>query len=398
MRPPRSLAAPVLAILLVAVPGLVVAQSSANPDRPTALLPDGRLPLQGTPWRLEGYADRGTERLPGPEVAAWMTLGTNEIKASGGCSLFGGRFATVGAAIRFKLRGVKDKDCAEQTTLVQRAMVKGLRDAASYTVIPGDEPSADQLVLQSETGERLLRFGLDDIEALAVADWRLLSYTVDGETFPAAADQAAILSFQPERESPARRTSSGPAIGSTGCNGLVTRFFRSADVLSFSPIERTEAPCSPALAAQEAAMLAVLDATSLELSLPADGMVLTSADTGASLAFASQRALEDSTWLVDPASVGEDPGTAITLRLSGGTAAGEGPCGPYGADYATDGYFITFGDPVGSATKDCSAAKNERRLLARLGQTVMLDRDQPQLRLRDAFGRTRIRLSSAAAP
>ena len=398
MRLSRSLAAPVLAILLVAVPGFAVAQAPANPDQPTARLPDGRLPLQRTPWRLAGYVDRGTERVPGPEVAAWMTLGTDGIKASGGCSLFGGRFATVGAAIRFKLRGVKNKDCAQQATLVQRAMVKGLRATASYTVIPGADLSADQLVLLGETGEPLLRFGLDDIETLAVADWRLLSYTVDGETLPAAPDQAAILSFQPERESPARSTSSGPATGSTGCNGLVTQFFRSADVLSFSPIERTDAPCSPALAAQEAAMLAVLDATSLELSLPADGMVLTSADTGASLTFVSQRPLEDSTWLVDPASVGEDPGTAITLRLSGGTATGEGPCGRYGASYVTDGYFITFGDLVGSATKDCAAAKNERRLLARLGQTVMLDRDQPQLRLRDAFGRTRIRLSSAAAP
>ncbi len=327
-----------------------------------------------------------------------MTLGADDIKASGGCTLFGGRFANVGAAIRFQLRGVKDKDCAQQTTRVQRAMVKGLRDAASYAVVPGDEPTADQLVLLSDAGDALLRFGLDDIEALAVADWRLVSYTVDDETLPAALDQAAILSFRPERENRARRTSSGPASGSTGCNGLVTQFFRSADVLSFSPIERTDAPCSPALTAQEAAMLSVLGATSLELSLPAEGMILTSADTGASLAFVSQRPLEDSTWLIDPAALGVDPGTTITLRLSGGTAAGEGPCGPYGASYVTDGYFITFHDPVGSGANDCSAATSERRLLDRLRQAVMLDRDQPQLRLRDAFGRTKLRLTSATAP
>ncbi len=397
MRLSRSMAVLVLAVLLAAAPGLVLAQSSPTADHPAALLPDARLPLQGTPWRLEGYVDRGTERAPGPEVAAWMILEVDDIQASGGCTLFGGRFADVGAAIRFQLRGVKDKDCAEQTSLVQRAMVKGLREAASYAVVPSGETAGDQLVLLDDAGDTLLRFGLDDIEALDVADWRLLSYTLDGETVPAAPEQAAVLSFRPERGNRARRTSSGSVTGSTGCNGLVTQFFRSADVLSFSPIERTEAPCSPALAAQEAAMLSVLEATSSELSLPAEGMLLTSSDTGASLAFASQRPLEGSTWLIAPTSLGAEAGAALTLRLSEGIAAGEGPCGPYQASYVTDGYFITFHDPVGSGASSCSAAKSERRLLAALRQSVRLDRDQPQLRLLDAFGRTRLRLTSATA-
>lgn len=401
MRRLRKLASLALATSLVGLPALALGQSTpeaTNPTTPLALAPDGQLPLQGTPWRLRGYRFRGIDRAPGPEVAAWMRLGPYDVEASGGCTRVKGRYGVVGSAISFRLRGLKENDCAEQTTMVQLAMVDGLRKAAGYEIVPGEDPGTDELVLRSATGIELLRFGLDDIDALDLADWLLTSYTRDGEVIPAVADQTAVLSFQATRDRPYRRVSSGPMTGSTGCNGVIAEFYRHADVLSFSPLERTDAPCASALAAQEEAIVSVLDATALMLSLPPDHLTLTSVDTGDTLQFVSQRPLEGSTWLLEPGPRTANPGGAVTLRLDGGSATGEGPCGPYRAGYVTDGFFITFFDIEGSGDDICAEVKSERALLSSLRSAVRLDRDQPQLRMLDAFGLVTVRLAQPSGP
>ena len=281
------------------------------------------------------------------------------LQASGGCTSIKGRYGVSGAAIAIRLRALKENDCAEQTTIVQLAMVDGLRKATSFEVVRVAGGAADKLVLRSATGVELLRFGLDDIDALGVADWRLTRYTVDGLTSEASVEPPAVLSFRLRRDNPTRRTSSGRATGSSGCNGVVAQFYRSADVLSFGELQRTDAPCTPRLADQEAAMVAVLDATSLSLSLPPDRLILTSTDTGDSLEFSSQRPLEGTTWLLEPGPWMRRSGGAVTLRLGAGTATGEGPCGPYRATYATDGRFITFADIEGAGVDACSDSRSE---------------------------------------
>ena len=382
------LASLALAASLMAVPALALGQSDdpVVAPLPTAWQPDGQLPLQGTPWRLRSYRFRGVDRAPGPEVAAWVRLGPNNLEASGGCTRIRGRYGITGSGIAFMLREPKEKDCAEQTTMVQLAMFDGLRKAAGYEVVPGEEPAAAELVLRSATGVELLRFGLDDIATLDIAEWRLISYTVDGETTAAEVDQPAVLSFRPTRDNGIRRTSSGPLTGSTGCNGIVAEFYRHADVLSFSELDRTDAPCAPALAAQEAAMVSVLDATSLTISLPPDHLTLTSADNGDSLEFVSSRPLEGSTWLLATGPWFRGGANAVTLWLNDGALTGEGPCGSYSGRYVTDGLFITFADVMGAGDDECMDPQAERMLLAALRSTVILDRDQPQLRMRDARG------------
>ncbi len=67
----------------------------------------------------------------------------------------------------------------------------------------------------------------------------------------ASDEQPAVLSFRPSDEASYKRRQSGPLSGSTGCNGIVAKFFRQADVLSLSELERTDAPCTAELAAQE---------------------------------------------------------------------------------------------------------------------------------------------------
>ena len=395
----RVLLALALGASLLAGPQSALGQPADSVSLPLGRAPEGRLPLVGTPWRLEGYRSRGTERVPGPEVAAWMTWeATGDLRASGSCTLFRGRYGRTGAAIDIRLRGLKRNDCAEQTTMVQLAMVDGLRQASSFEIIGGTEPIDDKLVLRDVDGVELLRFGLDDVAALEMADWRLSSYTADGRTIPAAEEQQAVVSFRPERASVARRSASGQLTGSTGCNGVVAEFTRSADVLSVGQLDRTDAPCTPELAAQEAAMVRVLEATSQTLSLPPDRLVLTSSDTGERLDFVSQRPLEGSTWLLAGGPGIPDPGSEVTLRLSDGVVAGEGPCGPYRGRYATDGVFVTFAGLEGAADDTCDDRKSERALLDGLRHAVRLDRDQPGLRLLSAFDEPTLRFSSPAAP
>ena len=397
-RPLRVLLALALAASLLALPSAALGQPDDSVSLPLARAPDDRLPLVGTPWRLEGYRDRDTERVPGPEVAAWMALGADGLRASGGCTLFRGRYGRTGAAIDIRPRGLKRNDCAEQTTMVQLAMVKGLRRASSFEIIGGTESMDDKLVLRDGDGVELLRFGLDDVGTLEMADWRLASYTADGRTVPAAEEQPAVVSFRPERASVARRSASGQLTGSTGCNGVVAGFSRSADVLSVGPLDRTDAPCTPELAAQETAMLRVLEATSQTLSLPPDRLVLTSSDTGERLDFVSQRPLEGSTWLLAGGPGITEPGSEVTLSLSDGVVAGEGPCGAYRGRYATDGVFVTFAGLEGGAGDACDDRTSEAALLDGLRRAVRLDREQPGLRLLSVFGEPTLRFSSPAAP
>jgi heat shock protein HslJ len=405
MRRLRTLAWVTIAVLLGLLPGAVFAAAPGTPtepgtstDGPLALQPTGRPPLQGTPWRLEGYRHRGIERVPGPEVAAWMRLGPATVTASGGCTTIEGSYSSVGRAVTFRVRPQRESDCAEQTALVQRAMHDGLRRAASFEVIRGSQPAGDTLLLRSATGVELLRFGLDDIGRLDQADWRLASYTADGRTIPASAEQPAILSFQPRRDDPVRRTSVGPATGSTGCNGVVAEFRRRADVLRFADLQRTDAPCTPLLAAQEQAMVAVLQATSLMLSLLPDELRLASTDTGEQLVFVSQRPLEGTTWLLRADAQPADPRATVTLMLHDGAAEGEGPCGRYGASYATDGLFITFSGVAAASADTCGDPGSEQALLAGLRSAVMVERDRSGLRLIDASGRAVLRFTSPTAP
>lgn len=394
----RGLLVLALGASLLAGPPPALGQPDDSVSLPLGRAPEGRLPLVGTPWRLEGYRHRDSERVPGPEVAAWMTLGADGLRASGGCTLFRGRYGRTGAAIDIRLRGLKRNDCAEQTTMVQLAMVDGLRQASSFEIIGGSEYTDDKLVLRDADGVELLRFGLDDVGALEMADWRLSSYTAEGRTILAAGEPQAVVSFRPDRASAARRSASGQLTGSTGCNGVVAEFSRSADVLSVGQLDRTDAPCTPELAAQEAAMVRVLEASSQMLSLPPDRLVLTSSDTGERLDFVSQRPLEGSTWLLAGGPGIGDPGGEVTLRLSDGVAVGEGPCGAYRGRYATDGVFVTFAGLEGAADDTCDERKSERALLDGLRRAVRLDRDQPGLRLLSAFDEPTLRFSSPAGP
>ena len=384
----RTLVAVALAASLLAIPALAGAQTGADPDGaflPLARQPDGRLPLQGTPWRLKAYRDGEREAVPGPEVAAFIEFGPRFYEGSGGCSKVTGSYGVNGAALSLRPKQLAERRCAENLTIVQQAVESGLKKAAAFGLEAGARGMDDELVIYSVTGAEVLRYGLDDLALLDGAEWQLESYTAAGQTVGASTEMPALLSFRPDADAAYKRRQSGPLVGSTGCNGIVAEFFRHADVLSFSQLGLTDAPCTDELAAQEAAMTRVLDATAIRIDLPADRLVMTSADTEERLEFLSQTPLEGTTWWLQRTSTeGGTRDQRITLRLEDGVASGEGPCGPYSASYVTDGVFITFRDTRGARDAECSELRTEQALIAGLRRSVSIERGRGQLSLRDA--------------
>jgi heat shock protein HslJ len=400
MRVFRILVLVALAASLLTGPALTVGQSSspgADASQPLARRPDGRLPLESTPWRLRSYRWQDGQRRPGPEVAARLRLEAGQLEASGGCTPFKGTYGTSGPAIDLRLKGLRQNDCGEQTTMVQLAMVDGLRDAARYEIDEADDES--QLALFDDGGTELLRFGLDDVSTFAGtqarAEWRLSAFTVDGQQREPDPEATPNLVFLPEQGSEARRRSSGEVLGSTGCNGFRGTFSLHANVMSFGDLSVTDAPCGQSTTAQQDAILEVFEATAVMVRFPADRMILASSDSRTALEYLAVPALEGSTW-ERAARAGSEPGDPVTLRLESGTASGEGPCGAYVADYVTDGLFITFSDVRGADDGPCEAVEEERRLFKALRSTVSLGRDQkrpgrPRLTLRDARGEALVR-------
>lgn len=402
MRAFRTLLAAGLGVSMLVTPTIAAAQSDMVPDPatiPLALEPHGRLPLEGTPWRLEGYVRGDRAGAPGPEVAAFIEFGPRFYAGSGGCSRIEGRFGVNGAALTFQPKTFDERSCAENLTLVQQAVESGLRRAAAYRIEPGETSSEDKLVIYSVTGAEVLRYGLDDLALLDGGEWRLDAYTVGGETVRPSDEAPGLLTFRPETDAVYKRRQSGPLTGSSGCNGIVAEFYRRADVLSFSELQITDAPCGPELADQQAAIIDVLDSTAIRLDLPADRLILTSADTGERLELVSQSPLEGTTWWLQRTTADGGIGDQrVTLRLEDGLAVGDGPCGRFSATYVTDGRFITFSDARGARDGTCDELRTEQALISGLRRSVRIDRGVERLAFEDAYGSDQLVFSRPFAP
>jgi heat shock protein HslJ len=385
---------------LVLLLGLTLAAASvaAADDHPRAIEADGVLPVEGTAWRLREYRYRGVDRTSGPEAAAWMTLRDGRLSGSTGCDVLKGHYAVMGAAIDLRIDGDPRTDCAEQTVIVQLGMLDGLRRAASArrTSVSGEGDA--QLELLDAHGERLLRFEPDDAGTLEGVRWQLDAWTSDGVRTDAVEDQIAVLSYERRRGRVRERYSTGELVGSTGCNAIVAEYFRYADVMSYGELERTDAPCSDALVAQEAAMTRVLDATSSTVVLPPDRLLLSSADGVDVLELISTTPLEGTTWIIDRILGSARGAEPLTLRLEDGLASGSGPCGHYSASYSTDGVFLSFADLTRTSAEGCDGAALERTLLATLRDTALIERTGTTMRFLDPRGRTRLRAGPARRP
>ncbi|MFV2062546.1 MAG: META domain-containing protein [Chloroflexota bacterium] len=393
-----TLPATILSVALTLAAPAAAATTDVSPDGDTATTSTAAFPLEGTRWRLSDYRRGGTSRAVAAEVAAWISLAAGKARGSGGCDIIEGRYGTVGERIAIKLTRQDDGSCSEQTMVVERSMIEALNRAWSFEVRPSPGDHSSQLVIFDDSGVETLHFRVDDASSLTASEWRLDAYTSGTEWVPANPLEPAVLTFRSQRRNVGQRSFEGDASGSTGCNGIVGRFFQQASVLSLGRLDLTDAPCSPRAAAQQEAMMAVLDATSLSIELPPDRLLLTSADSDERLEFSSSAPLEGSTWILRQLPGKPDPDEAVTMRLIDSALSGEGPCGSYSGRYETNGVLLSFTDLVGAGSGDCDEARSERRLLAALRRTVLADKFTPGLRLIDAFGRTVARFERPAGP
>jgi hypothetical protein len=143
--------------------------------------------------------------------------------------------------------------------------------------------------------------------------------------------------------------------------------------------------------------MAMLASPSLTLDLPLDRLILVATDTGDRLEFVASTPLEGTTWLLDaiPGSRGSE-GT-VTLRLDSGTLAGEGPCGPFAGRYVADSVFLTVADISAADVSGCTRKAEHRALLDALRAAVLVERQDPGLRLLGARGQLLAAFSPAGA-
>jgi heat shock protein HslJ len=395
MASPRSLALVLLVLGVLGSPGIARAQSgdavpspvlAAAPSDPAAQteLP----PFEGTAWRLTHLRQpsQGSLMEVRPDVAAWMRLIGGRLEGSTGCAALSGTFGRIGQELRIRPDPAPGGSCRRGADAIARGMASGLVRATDVAIVERPDGSAAELLLLDADGAEMLRFAPDDVGSLVDGPWELASFTIDGQTALAVPGRMAVLEFGDDGGSVLQRRARGPLVGSSGCNGIVATFERQADVLRIRDVESTGAPCTSDLAVQETAMLSVLGTAELRLSLPPDRLVLRDPVTGDGLDLVTSTPLEGSTWLL-----AEIPGLGpvrgpVTLRLQDGLLSGEGPCGPYQGRYTTDGRLIRFQELRGAGIQRCTDREAQRKLLLALGRAVVLDRDQPQLRLRDAAG------------
>jgi heat shock protein HslJ len=329
-----------------------------------------------------------------------MSLRSGELIGDTGCGPLRGRYGTMGQVIRFELLDSRaaPRGCGARASRLDRAAREGLRRAASFELTPPSGPFTDSLVLRDGSGAEILRFDVDDIGDLETEEWRLASYTVDGQTNAAAASLPAVLAFRPDGGPRPQRSSSGDITGSSGCNGFVGTYTRHGDLITFDDLEPTEAACPADLAAQEAAMLDVLRAPSVTLALAPDRLRLSTDGTRDALELVTVTPLEGSTWLLGSIPGKPRPKAPVTLRLDDGVVTGEGPCGAYAGTYQTDGLFVSIRDLRAEAEADCPRRERQRELFSALERATLLERDQPVLVMLDAQGQLVARFKRPGAP
>lgn len=378
-------------------------------DRPLALGADGLPPLEGPSWRLQSYQRRGQDRTTDPDVAAWLMLRAGRLSGSGGCTALSGRYGTIGQAIAIDAtaRSAGTEDCPKRSRATQAALLSGLSAARGYLVASDATDASPRLAITDGVGQVRLTFRLDDAADPEAGEWRLSTWQAAGQAVAAVADAPAVLSLRTATSTAARRASVGRLGGSSGCNGLLADYRRTADRLDVGPLERTDAPCAEDMAAQEAAMVRVLESAALEIDVEPDLLVLTAADTGEMLEFTATAPLVGTTWQLSWLRGTPLPATPVTLRIAADEASGEGPCTAYAAQVVTDGRFITFASPrpaagAGEATATaCSSAalgKAQAALLNALVASVLVERAGAAMQLLDARGRTLARFRPASAP
>ena len=363
---------------------------------PIALAPDGRLPLEGTTWRLRAYR-RGELRQPGPEVAAWLGLRAGRVERLRRLHEPAGQLRSYGRCGRdpaqarpaTRLRGADGHRAASHASGAA-ATPPALRSSAR-TAMSWSSATAD--------GVEQLRFEPDDV---AAPRWRRVATRrlrpagkVVGTADPA---QVAVLAFRASQTTSRReRRSSGDvdrlerlqrhrgnvlALGRRG--GLRALWRRAAHRVRrrWPPRRR---PCWRCLESQ-----------ALLLDLPADRLTLIATDSGDRLEYVASVPLEGTTWQLERAAWrAQAQGHAAPCRRR--RLEERDPVGRTAAPTrVTDASSRSVTSPGGGECVPASRVRSARTLPDSKAARCSNER-RPGLRLLDARGRVVARFSPAAA-
>lgn len=115
----------------------------------------------------------------------------------------------------------------------------------------------------------------------------------------------------------------GRAVGRAGCNNYTTKYQRTGDSISFSPVISTKMACAPELMTLEQSYLDTL-AASTRVERRPDGTLALTTDNAAQLLFRRQEAasLQDArTRGIDFRAIGQEPGWVVEVAEGGDMTA-----------------------------------------------------------------------------
>jgi heat shock protein HslJ len=220
--------------------------------------------------------------------------------------------------------------------------------------------------------------------------WKLTSYrAATGSAVAAVPDATADLAFQAH----------GVLAGSTGCNSFGGSYTTSGTALTIVPGPMTLIGCPDALAAQEAALVALFPKV-IGYSLASDRLALTGVGATTLLTYAAGPAgLTGTSWIATGVHNGQSglEATGATSDLTATFAAdgvfhGFGGCNTLSGRYTTTGSGgLTITD-VASTLKACTPEVTalEQRYTAALAHVTAYALSGGRLTLRDRGGQTQV--------
>jgi heat shock protein HslJ len=183
------------------------------------------------------------------------------VAGTSGCNRYGGAYTVDGATLAFGDLLSTEMACDEPLMTLEAAFVAALGGVRSF------EADSSTLALRGDGIE--LRFEAEapaEPEPLVGTTWILGSLGGDGDTVssPLAGTEVTL-----------ELRDDGSASGNAGCNTFRTSYTLDGDALSFEPAATTRKACADDVMAQEAQVLAALEATA---TYATDGAELTLRD------------------------------------------------------------------------------------------------------------------------
>ena len=191
---------------------------------------DVAAPLDGTSWRLSGYAVSAGNLVEVPaEVAATATFADGTIHGSTGCNRYHGTCLAADGSLRVTGVAMTMMACGEPETAVERAFTAALEAVATYRI------DGDALELADADGHVLLRFGVATAPALIGTRW-IATMINNG--------RGGVVSIVEGTAVDIVLADDGGVSGSGGCNRYHGSYVLDGAALAFGPLASTLLLCA----------------------------------------------------------------------------------------------------------------------------------------------------------